>query len=140
LVVGAGAPSARPKQNDIERHIAELASKPNSGGGLAVMPDVFTVVNRARIIALAASKRLPAVYPYRYFAQEGGLMAYGIDLSDQYRRAARYVHRIFRGEPAGELPVQAPAKFELVINQRTAATVGVKVPPTLLARADDVIE
>lgn len=127
-------------ENDIERHITELASKPNSGGGLAVMPDVFTVVNRARIIALAASKRLPAVYPYRYFAQEGGLMAYGIDLSDQYRRAARYVHRIFRGEPAGELPVQAPAKFELVINQLTAGTVGIKVPPTLLARADDVIE
>jgi putative ABC transport system substrate-binding protein len=123
---------------DIEKQLVSLAATPRSG--LAVMPDVFTVVNRARIISLAAVHRLPAVYPYRYFAEDGGVMSYGIDLADQYRRAARYVDRIFRGEKADELPVQGPAKFELVINQATAKALGLGVPPTLLARADEVIE
>ena len=123
---------------ELEPQVAQLASMQHCG--LAVMPDVFTVVNRRRIITLAALHQLPAVYPYRYFAEDGGLMAYGIDLSDQYRRAARYVHRIFRGEKPGEMPVQGPAKFELVINQAAAQAMKLTVPPTLLARADEVIE
>jgi ABC-type uncharacterized transport system substrate-binding protein len=92
------------------------------------------------LIALAARHRLPAVYPYRYFAVSGGLMSYGTDLADIYRRAATYVDRILKGAAAGDLPVQAPTKFDLVINLKTAKELGLDVPPTLIARADEVIE
>ena len=98
------------------------------------------VLNRERIIAAAARSRIPAIYPYRYFVADGGLVAYGIDLFDQYRRAAVYADRILRGESPVGLPVQGPAKFDLAINLKTAAALGLTVSPTLLARADEVIE
>jgi putative tryptophan/tyrosine transport system substrate-binding protein len=118
---------------------AALASEA-SGGGLIVAVSAWATVHRDLVIALAARHRLPAVYPYRYFVAGGGLVSYGPDLVDQYRRAAGYVDRILRGEKPGELPVQAPTKYELAINLRTAKALGVDVPQTLLARADEVIE
>jgi putative ABC transport system substrate-binding protein len=123
---------------EIERAIAAFARHPN--GGLMVLPDVSTTNHRDLIVALAARHRLPAVYPYRHFAASGGLMSYGSDVADIYRRAASYVDRIFKGAVPGELPVQAPAKFEFVINLKTAKALGLTVPPLLLGRADEVIE
>jgi putative ABC transport system substrate-binding protein len=108
--------------------------------GLIVLPSSPTVVYREPIIAQAARHRLPATYPYRYFAAAGGLISYGPDELDQYRRAAGYVDRILKGEKPADLPVQAPTKYELVINLKTAKALGLDVPPTLLARADEVIE
>jgi putative ABC transport system substrate-binding protein len=110
------------------------------GTGLIVQPDVTTTTHRALIIAQAARHRLPAVYPFRYFANEGGLASYGIDTIDIYRQAAVYIDRILRGEKPGDLPVQAPVKFELAINLKTATTLGLELPPMLLGRADDVID
>jgi ABC-type uncharacterized transport system substrate-binding protein len=104
------------------------------------MPDTFTSAHRAEITALAARHYLPAVYGYRFFAELGGLLSYGNDPVDDFRRAATYADRILKGEQPGELPVQAPVKFELVINLKTAKALGLEVPPTLLARADEVIE
>ena len=123
---------------EIERAIAAFARHAN--GGLMVLPDVSTTNHRDLIIALAARHRLPAVYPYRYFAASGGLMSYGSDVADIYRRAASYVDRILKGAVPGELPVQAPAKFEFVINLKTAKALGLTVPPLWLGRADEVIE
>lgn len=108
--------------------------------GLLVTPDIFTAAHRQQIIALAAKYRLPAVYPYRYFATDGGLMSYGIDPTDQCRQAAFYVDRILKGAMAGTLPIQAPTKFELIVNLKTAKALPVDLPPTLLAIADAVIE
>jgi putative ABC transport system substrate-binding protein len=122
----------------LESVIATLARAPN--GGLVVMTDSFLVAHRAEITALAARYRLPAVYPFRSFTQVGGLLCYGNDLADSFRRAASYADRILRGEKPSELPVQAPVKFELVINLKTAKALGLTVPPMLLARADEVIE
>jgi putative ABC transport system substrate-binding protein len=123
---------------EIERTIAAFAR--NANGGLMVLPDVSTTNHRDLIIALAARHRLPAVYPFRYFATSGGLMSYGSDLADIYRRAASYVDRILKGAVPGDLPVQAPTKFEFVINVKTANALGLTVPPRWLGRADEVIE
>ena len=108
--------------------------------GLLVTPDIFTGAHRQQIIGLAARYRLPAVYAYRYFATDGGLMSYGIDPANQCRQAAVYVDHILKGAMAGALPIQAPTKFELIINLKTAKALGVNLPPTLLALADDVVE
>jgi putative ABC transport system substrate-binding protein len=118
--------------------IATFAGQPD--GGLITFPHPNTAANRASIIILAARHRLPAIYPFRYFATEGGLMSYGIDQIDQWRGAATYVDRILRGEKPGDLPVQAPTKFELVINLKTAKAIGLHIPPAFPLRADEVIE
>jgi putative ABC transport system substrate-binding protein len=123
---------------EIERALAAFAR--SSNGSLIVTPSGFASVNRDLIITLAARHRLPAVYFGRYFVTSGGLISYGNDIVDQYRRAAGYVDRILRGEKAADLPVQAPTKYELVINLKAAKALGLDVPPTLLARADEVIE
>jgi putative ABC transport system substrate-binding protein len=123
--------------SEIEPVIAAQAREPNAG--LVVMSDVFPLVHRTEITALTARYRLPVVYPYRQFADVGGL-SYGNDLRDNYRRAATYTDRILRGEPPSELTVEVPVKFELVINLKAAKALGLNVPPTLLARADEVIE
>jgi putative tryptophan/tyrosine transport system substrate-binding protein len=123
---------------EIERAITAFAGQPS--GGLLVMPYPAIVADRAPIILLAARHRLPAIYPYRYFAAEGGLMSYGPDQVGQWREAAIYVDRILRGEKPSELPVQAPTKYELVINLKTAKIIGMDMPPALSLRADEVIE
>jgi putative tryptophan/tyrosine transport system substrate-binding protein len=111
-----------------------------ANGGLLVFPDVSTAFHRDLIIALAAKHRLPAMYPFRYFALSGGLVAYGIDSADSYRQIASYVDQILRGRKPEELPVQAPVKFELIINVKTAKALGIEVPAMLLALADEVME
>jgi len=123
---------------EIERAITAFASAPDSG--LIVIPHAVTVVNHGRIIDLADRNRLPTVFAFRYSAASGALMSYGVDADDLYRRASAYVDRILRGAMPAELPVQAPNKFELVINLKTAKALGIEVPATLLARADEVIE
>jgi putative tryptophan/tyrosine transport system substrate-binding protein len=124
--------------SDIERAVATFARTPM--GGLIVTADPAAIVHREAIITLAARHRLPAIYPYRFFVTSGGLISYGLDNIEQYRLAAGYVDRILKGEKPRDLPVQAPTKYELVINLKTAKTLGIEVPPTLLARADEVIE
>ncbi len=123
---------------EIERDIAAFARAPN--GGLIVTASQGAVANRELIIMLAARHRLPAVYPFRYFVTSGGLISYGPDTTEQYQRAAGYVDRILKGQKAADLPVQAPTKYELAINLKTAKALGLTVPPSLLARADQVIE
>jgi putative ABC transport system substrate-binding protein len=123
---------------DLDRVFDSLARETN--GGLIVLPDISMTNHREVIIALAARHRVPAVYPFRYFAASGGLMSYGTDVAEVFWRAAAYVDRILRGTSPGDLPVQAPTKYELVINLKTAKALGLEVPPTLLARADEVIE
>ena len=124
--------------DELERMADAFAQGPN--GGLLVLPDISTVNHRGLIIALAARHRLPTVYPYRFFAASGGLLSYGVEVADVFRRAASYSDRILKGTSPGELPIQAPAKYELVINLKTAKALGLEVPLTLLARADEVIE
>ena len=123
---------------EIERAIAAFAR--SSNGGLIVTASALAIVHRDLIVTLAARHKLPAVYFERYFVAAGGLISYGPDFVDQYRRAAGYVDRILKGEKPADLPVQAPTKYELVINLKTAKALGLDVPPTLLARADEVIE
>jgi putative tryptophan/tyrosine transport system substrate-binding protein len=122
----------------LDTAIAELTREPN--GSLVVMPDTFMTLHRAKITALAHKHALPAAYPFRFYSASGGLLSYGNDTNDSFRRAAAYADRIIRGEKPNELPVQAPTKFELVINLKTAKALGLNVPPTLLARAEEVIE
>jgi putative ABC transport system substrate-binding protein len=124
--------------NEIETALAALARKP--GGSLIIMPDAFNTVHRQLIILLTARHSLPTIYPYRYQAVEGGLLSYGVDTVDLMRRAAPYVDRILKGEKPADLPVQAPVKFELVVNLRAARVIGLTVPPAVIARADEVIE
>ena len=123
---------------EIERAIGSVADKPN--GGLVVLPGPSPSVHRDLVIELAERNHLPAVYAFRYWVARGGLASYGIDNIDLHRRAASYVDRILKGETPAELPVQNATKFALVINLKTAKALGLEVPPTLLARADEVIE
>jgi putative ABC transport system substrate-binding protein len=116
------------------------ASTSAAKAGIVVLPDFSTTFHRDGIIRLGNQRRIPGIYPFRYFVSSGGLMSYGVDSNDIYRRAAAYVDRILRGEKPANLPVQAPTKFELAINLKTAKALGLAVPPTLLARADEVIE
>jgi len=122
----------------IERAVGAFARRPN--GGLILTATALGAIHRDLVVSLAARYKLPAVYITRYFVAGGGLVSYGPDFVDQYRRAAEYVDRILKGEKPADLPVQAPTKYELVINLRTAKTLGLEVPATLLARADEVIE
>ena len=124
--------------SEIERAIAAFARSPN--GGLIVAASTLAVVHRDLIVTLAARHKLPAVYPSRFFVRSGGLIFYGPDSVEPHRRAAGYVDRILKGEKPADLPVQAPTKYELAINLKTAKALGLDVPPTLLARADEVIE
>jgi putative tryptophan/tyrosine transport system substrate-binding protein len=129
---------SEPERVAMERAVEAFARQANCG--MIVLPDFATITLRQPIVALAARLRLPAVYPLRFFATAGGLVSYGIDQIEQSRLAAGYVDRILKGEKPADLPVQAPTKFELVLNLKTAKALGLDVPPTLLARADEVIE
>jgi putative ABC transport system substrate-binding protein len=122
---------------DIAQAIEAFADE---NGGLLLPPDDTTVVHRKLVVTLAARHRLPSVYSFRSFVADGGLMSYAVDVVDLFRRSASYVDRILRGEKPGELPVEAPTRFELSLNLQTAKALGLDVPPTLLARADEVIE
>jgi putative tryptophan/tyrosine transport system substrate-binding protein len=145
-VIQAVAPSLRVEVNpinvrdagEIERAIAAFAGSPN--GGLIVTASARAIAHRDLIVTLAARHKLPAVYHRRVYVTNGGLISYGPDFTDQFRRAAGYVDRILKGEKPADLPVQAPTKYELVINLKTAKTLGLEVPSSLLARADEVIE
>jgi putative tryptophan/tyrosine transport system substrate-binding protein len=123
---------------EIENTITKLGGE--TGSGIALVPDNFTTVHRELIISLTAQFRIPAIYPYRYFAEAGGLLSYGVDAVDLFRRASEYVSRILRGADPADLPVQAPTKFELVINLGTAKALGLVIPRVLLVGADEVIE
>jgi putative ABC transport system substrate-binding protein len=123
---------------EIETAITALGREP--GGGLVVLPDLFTYVHRALVISAATRNNVPAVYPIPEFAREGGLLYYGNDVTDIFRRAASYVDRILRGDKPGDLPVQLPTKFEMILNRKTATALGLAVPPSILLRADEVIE
>jgi putative ABC transport system substrate-binding protein len=123
---------------EIETAITALGREPEAG--LVVMPDAFMNVHRAPLISAAARSNVPAVYIQSAFVRDGGLLSYGVDPEDIYRRAAAYVDRILRGEKPGDLPVQFPTKFEMVVNRKTATALGLAVPPSILLRADEVIE
>jgi ABC-type uncharacterized transport system substrate-binding protein len=136
--VELSAVNMRSDTDEIERAVAAFARQPNSG--LILTASAGAAARRDRLISMAARHKLPAIYPYRYHVTSGGLISYGPDPVDQYRRAAGYVDRILKGENPADLPVQAPTKYDLVINLKTAKALGIEVPPTLLARADEVIE
>jgi len=133
-------PIPAPVHSDVEIETAIVAQGREPGGGLVIMPDTTTFVHRARLIMAAAGNNVPAVYWQSNFAREGGLLSYGVDLPDLYRRAATYVDRILRGEKPGDLPVQLPTKYEMVVNLKTAKALGLTVPQSILLRADEVIE
>jgi putative ABC transport system substrate-binding protein len=129
-----------PIHNDLEIATAIMALGREPGGGLVVIPDVFTTVHRAPIISAAARNNVPAVYGQSVLVRDGGLVSYGVDQVDSIRRAATYVDRILRGAKPGDLPVQFPTKYEMVINLKTAKALGLTIPETLLATADEVIQ
>jgi putative tryptophan/tyrosine transport system substrate-binding protein len=124
--------------DEIERALTAFAAE--GGGGFIATPHAVTFVNRDLILALAGRLALPAIYPLAFYAEAGGLISYGYDVLNQFRQAAGYVDRILRGAKPADLPVQYPTKFELIINLKTAKTLGITIPPSLLARADEVIE
>jgi putative tryptophan/tyrosine transport system substrate-binding protein len=123
---------------EIDQALIAVSGEPK--GGLIVSPDAFTASNRGLIISLAARYRLPAIYPYRFFAADGGLLSYGHDSNEPWRRAPAYVDKILRGASPADLPIQQPTKFELIINLKTAKHLGLTIPPQLLDRADELIE
>jgi putative ABC transport system substrate-binding protein len=129
-----------PVHSDLEIETAIIALGREPGGGLAVMPDGFTVAHRASILSAAARTNVPAVYWQSFFVGDGGLLSYGPDQVDTYRRAASYVDRILRGAKPGDLPVQFSTKFEMVVNLKTAKALGLTIPQSILLRADEVIE
>jgi putative tryptophan/tyrosine transport system substrate-binding protein len=129
-----------PAHSDLEIDAAIIALGREPGGGLIVTPDAFTLGHRASIISAAARNNVPAVYPISQFARDGGLLSYGVDQVDIFRRAASYVDRILRGAKPEELPVQLPTKSEMTVNLKTAKALGLTVPETLLATADEVIQ
>jgi putative ABC transport system substrate-binding protein len=132
--------STAPVRNDVEIETAIIALGREPGVGLVVLPDPFTLAHRAPIISAAARNNVPAVYNLSYFARDGGLLSYGVDPVDIYRRAASYVDRILRGAKPGDLPVQLPTKYEMAVNLKTAKALGLAVPPSIMLRADEVIE
>jgi putative ABC transport system substrate-binding protein len=134
------APITAPVHSDVEIETAIIALGREPRGGLVVVSDPFMAVHRAPIISAAARNNVPAVYYQSYFAKDGGLLSYGVDTVDTFRRAASYVDRILRGEKPGDLPVQFPTKFEMAVNLKTAKALGLAVPPSILLRADEVIE
>jgi putative ABC transport system substrate-binding protein len=134
------APITAPVHSDVEIETAIIALGREPGGGLVVLPDVFSTAHRAPIISAAARNNLPAVYANSAFARDGGLLSYGVDLVDIWRRAATYVDCILRGEKPGDLPVQHPVKFEMIVNLKTAKALGLAVPQSILLRADEIIE
>jgi len=134
------APIIAPVQSDVEIEMAINALGREPRGALVVMPDTFMNFHRAPIISAATRNNVPAVYALSAFARDGGLLSYGPDLVDIVRRAAPYVDRILRGAKPAELPVQMPTKFEMVVNLKTAKALGLAVPPSILLRADEVIE
>jgi len=133
-------PISSPVYNDAEIETVVTALGREPGGGLVIMPDAFTISHRAPIILMAARNHVPAVYWNSVYARDGGLLSYGVDNADIFRRSASYVDRILRGAKPAELPVQLPTKFEMILNAKTAKTLGLDVPPTLLAITDEVIE
>jgi putative tryptophan/tyrosine transport system substrate-binding protein len=124
--------------DDIERAIIPFAQQPN--GGMIVVPNAITILHRDLIIGLAAQRKLPAIYGYRLFTRSGGFISYGVDLVDQYRQAASYVDLILKGAKPGDLPVQLPTKYELIVNLKTAKALGLTIPEAFLQTADEVIE
>jgi len=134
------APVIAPVHSDAEIETAIIALGRESGVGLVAMPDVFTVAHRAAIISAAARNNVPAVYGLSDFARDGGLLSYGPDYVDNWRRTATYVDRILRGEKPGDLPVQFPTRFEMVVNRKAATALGLEIPLSIMLRADEVIE
>jgi putative ABC transport system substrate-binding protein len=133
-------PISAPVHSDVEIEAAITTFGREPGGGLVLIPDAFTTAHRASIIAAAARNNVPAVYSNSPYARDGGLLSYGPDEVDNWRRAATYVDRILRGEKPGDLPVQLPTKFEMIVNRKTAKALGLEVPLSILVRADEVIE
>ena len=133
-------PIVAPVHSDVEIETAINALGREPGGGLVAMPDTFMVAHRAPIISAAARNKVPAVYSVSEFARDGGLLSYGPDQVDIIRRAATYVDRILHGDKPGDLPVQFPTKFEMILNLRTAKALGLTVPPSIMLRATEVIE
>jgi putative ABC transport system substrate-binding protein len=133
-------PTIAPVHSEVEIETAVIALGREPGSGLVVMPDIFTQEHRAPIISAAARNNVPAVYWLSDIARDGGLLSYGPDQVDNWRRAASYVDRILRGEKPGDLPVQLPTKFEMAVNVKTAKALGLAVPPSILLRATEVIE
>ena len=133
-------PITAPVRSDVEIEAAIAALGREPGGGLFVMPDIFMLAHRATIISAASRNNVPAVYGLSDFARDGGLLSYGPDAVDLFRRAASYVDRILRGAKPAELPVQLPTKLEMVVNRKTATALGLAIPPSILLRANEVIE
>jgi putative ABC transport system substrate-binding protein len=133
-------PIPAPVHSDAEIETAITALGPKPGAGLVVLSGAFMVAHRAPIILAAARNNVPVVYGFSFYARDGGLLSYGVDQVDTYRRAATYVDRILRSEKPGDLPVQFPTKFEMVVNRKTATALGLVIPPSILLRATEVVE